>query len=220
MLARDVMTTRVITIDASASIGRAIRLMIDNQVSGLPVMDDQGRVCGVITEGDLLGRCEIDSLPPISETLTDSGIHNYIRNKAWRIADIMTPNIVAVSPDTPVSIVAKLMAAHNIKRILVLDHGHLIGLVSRHDLLIALTETRPDIIASGDEALRLAIATRLKSELGLNNDRISVAVQNAQVSITGTIDSELQRQAIKVLVERISGTSGLVDGLQVASQTA
>ncbi|NLS20420.1 CBS domain-containing protein [Rhizobium sp. P40RR-XXII] len=170
--------------------------------------------------GDLLGRCEINSVPPITEGLADCGIRNYIKNRAWRVADIMTPNLVAVSPDTPVSIVAKLMAAHNIKRVLVLDQSHLIGLVSRRDLLIALVETKPDVIASGDDALRLAIATRLKSELGLDNHRINVAVRNARVSLTGTIDSELQRQAIKVLVERIRGTSGLVDGLQIASQNA
>lgn len=220
MLARDIMTAKVITIDASASISHAIRLMIDNRVSGLPVVDDQGGVCGLVTEGDLLGRCEINSLPPIAENTGDSGIRHYIKNRAWRIADIMTPNIVAVSPDTPISIIARLMAAHNIKRVLVLEQGHLIGLVSRRDLLIGLAEIKPDIIACGDDALRLAVATRLKSELGLDDHRINVAVRNARVSLTGTIDSELQRQAIKVLIDRISGTSGLVDHLQVASQNA
>ena len=220
MLARDIMTTKVITIDSGASISHAIRLMIDNHVSGLPVIDDSGGVCGVITEGDLLGRCEINSLPPISENSADGGIRNYIKNGAWQVADIMTPNIVAVSPDTPISIVAKLMAAHNIRRIFVLDQGRLTGIVSRRDLLTAIAETRPDIIASGDDSLRLAIATRLKSDLGLDGDRITVAVQDARVSLKGTIESELQRQAIKVLVERVSGTRALTEGLRVLPQNA
>ncbi len=216
------MTTNVITIDVSANVSHAIRLMIDNRISGLPVVDEFGCVCGMVTEGDLLARCENvpSSRVPDDPELPVCDVRQYIKINAWRIGDVMTPNIVAVTPDAPVSIVAKLMAVHNIKRILVLAHGHLVGLVSRHDLLRAIASTKPDIVATGDDALRLAIATRLKAELGLADDRIDVAVRNSQVSITGNIDSELQRQAVRVLIERINGTNGFVDGLHVASKTA
>jgi len=222
MRARDIMTTKVITIDACANVSHAIRLMIDNHISGLPVADEFGRICGMVTEGDLLARCENDTPSRIRDDSEQPvcDIRQYIKINAWRISDVMTPNIVAVTPDAPVSIIAKLMAAHNIKRVLVLDQGHLTGLVSRRDLLRVITSRKPDIVATGDDALKLAVATRLKTELGLAGDRIDVAVRNSQISITGNIDSELQRQAIKVLIEHINGTNGFIDGLHVAPRTA
>ncbi|MFT3999197.1 MAG: CBS domain-containing protein [Rhizobium sp.] len=218
MQARDIMTTKIVSIDDCANVRHAIRLMIENEISGLPVLDRLGRVCGMLTEGDLLSRCEIGSL---QQSCADIGkgedaLLNYIRSKAWRVGDVMTPNIIAVTPDTPLPTIAKLLASHSIKRVLVLDEGRLVGLVSRRDLLRAIADMTPDAIAPGDDALKLAVTTRLRTELGLGTERINVAVHNARVRLTGSIDSELQRQAIRVLVERIGSTYGYIDEMHVA----
>ena len=222
MQAKDIMTKKIISIDGCASIRHAIQLMLENEISGLPVLDQLGGVCGMLTEGDLLARCEIDSLSQSCAEVAkvDGTLLNYIKSKAWRVSDVMTPNIIAVTPDTPISIAAKLMASHRIKRVLVLDNGELVGLISRRDLLRAIAYVPPDTIAPGDEALKLAVITRLRTELGLTSHQVQIAVHNARVCITGNIDSELQRQAIRVLIERISGTCGYVDELHLAPQIA
>lgn len=222
MRAQDIMTTTIISIDDCANVRHAMRLMIENEISGLPVLDQLGRVCGVLTEGDLLARCEIGSLQQSCADIgkADGALLNYIRSKAWRVGDIMTPNIIAVTPDTPISTIAKLLASHGIRRVLVLDEGRLVGLVSRRDLLRAIADVAPDRIASGDAALRLAIQTRLRNELGLDGKRIEVDVHDTQVRVSGDIDSELQRQAIRVLVELVGGTCSYIDELRLAPQIA
>ena len=69
------------------------------------------------------------------------------------------------------------------------------------------------MVAGGDDAFRLAIVTRLRSDLGLESENIEVTVRNAQVSIKGAIQSELQRRATKVFVEGVRGINGYVDGM-------
>ncbi|MFJ6324768.1 MULTISPECIES: CBS domain-containing protein [unclassified Rhizobium] len=222
MQTKDIMTKKIISIDRDANIRHAIQLMLENGISGLPVVDQLQGVCGVVTEGDLLMRCEISSLSQSCADVTraDGALLTYIKSKAWRVGDVMTPNIIAVTPDTPISTVAELMATHRIKRVLVLDEGALVGLVSRREVLRAIASIPADKIAPGDEAIRLAVRTRLRTELGLAGDRICVSVRDAQVRLTGNVVSDLQRHAIRVLVERITGTRGYVDELQLAPQIA
>lgn len=222
MQAQDIMTTKIISIDDCANVRHAVRLMLDNEISGLPVLDQLGHVCGMLTEGDLLARCEIGSM---QQSCADIGkasgaLLDYIRSKAWRVGDIMTPNIIAVTPDTPIPVIAKLMASHGIKRVLVIDKGRLVGLVSRRDLLRAIIEAKRDVIAPGDEALKLAVTTRLRTELGLHAEQIEVAVHDARVCVTGNIDSDLQRQAIRVLIEGIASTRGYIDELHLTPRNA
>src|SRR6516165_4336931 len=108
MKASDVMTRNVITIRRGASILEAIRLMLDNRVSGLPVLDDKGKVVGILTEGDLLHRSETATerhRPRWLEILMGPGriAEEYVKTHGRRVEDIMTRDPISVGPDTPLA---------------------------------------------------------------------------------------------------------------------
>jgi CBS domain-containing protein len=223
MQARDIMTTNVISINSAASIWNAIALTLSKGISGLPVKEDGGRVCGVLTEGDLLTRKEISSRlsAQAGRAVTqEKDLERYIQRNGWCVADVMSRDVISALPETPVAELAATMSSRQIKRIPIIEHGRLAGIVSRRDIPRAFSQSTQDAVAGGDDALRLAIVTRLRSDLGLENENIEVTVRNAQVSIKGTIQSELQRRAIKVLVEGVRGINGYVDGMTLLKKQA
>ncbi len=142
MKASDVMTRNVITVGRGTSVAQAIRLMLDNNVSGLPVLDDN-KVVGILTEGDLLRRSETGTerhRPRWLEILMGPGrmAGEYVRTHGRKVEEIMTSNVISVAGDTPLDDVIGLMERRRIKRLPVLDGDVLVGVVSRLDLLRAL----------------------------------------------------------------------------------
>ena len=130
MKAFDVMTWGVISIAADASILRAAQLMLEYKISGLLVVDAKGNPVGIVTEGDFVRRGVVSGL---------AGGRN--------VKDIMTPNPCRITGDTPLEEIVRLMEKHRIKRLPVLDDGHVIGMVSRANILQAAVrlarETKP-----------------------------------------------------------------------------
>ena len=115
--AKDIMTTKVVTVKPSTSIEDAARLLVRRKISGVPVVDekDKTKVVGILTEADLLA--------------APSG--------AKTVADVMKKRVVSVSPDTPVDEIAEILVKKKIKRVPVIDAGKLVGIVSRIDVLRA-----------------------------------------------------------------------------------
>lgn len=210
MLAKDLMTTRVVHVSPGASLRHAIRMMIDSDVSGLPVIDDGGALCGMLTEGDVLNRHEFNLAPKAAPNANDPAFfENYVRTHGLKVEDCMSRKVISVSPEAALAEIVALMRLHAVKRIPVLDHGVLVGIVSRRDVL-KTDIAAPDVIARGDEALQLAVATRLLAELGLGRDRIEVRVRDSVVEIIGQIGSNTEQEAIRILTASIAGVGGLV----------
>jgi CBS domain-containing protein len=107
----DLMTTHVITVDDKARVEDAARLLARHRISGLPVVNRSGTLIGVVTEYDLLAKT------------------------GNVVADIMSRSVISVSPETEVEAVAHLLADRRVRRVPVLDHGRLVGIVSRSDLV-------------------------------------------------------------------------------------
>jgi CBS domain-containing protein len=119
MIARDIMTTRVVTIDPEASAQDAAQLLYQNRISGLPVVDADGKIIGIITEADIISK---------------------VNREGLCVADIMSHNIVAISEETPVSEIAALLTERKIKRVPVVQNGKLVGIVSRADIVHAVAQ--------------------------------------------------------------------------------
>ncbi|CEP66204.1 Aldolase-type TIM barrel [Moorella glycerini] len=115
MLARDIMTTEVIVINASARIYELTRLLAEHKISGVPVCDDGNRVVGIVTEGDLIG----------------------LKN-GNRVRDIMSREVVGVDAEMPVEEVAAILHEKKIKRVPVYSNGRLVGIISRADIVAAM----------------------------------------------------------------------------------
>lgn len=215
MLVKDVMTTAVVTLSPDNSIRHAAKLMSDQQVSGLPVIDDEGRLAGVISEGDLIRRTELSSgafaLNANMELGADDRANAFVKRCAWRVGDVMTPDPVTIDEDASLSRVAELMQDRNIKRIPVLRAGKLIGIVSRADLLQVIYSAKPDDTATGDEAIRRSILVRLGENTGLEGLDLTVTVADGIVHFWGNLETAARRRAARILAEGVNGVRGVVE---------
>ncbi len=111
MKVRDVMTTQLITVKENQTKQQAARLLSRYRISGLPVVNEDSVAVGVVTEFDIIGK------------------------EGQTIGDIMTRSVISVSPDTDLEEVSRILVHERIKRLLVLDQGKLVGIVSRADLV-------------------------------------------------------------------------------------
>lgn len=146
MKAKEIMTKEVITVNQQASIEEIARKLIDNNLSGLPVTDDDGKMVGIVTEGDLLRKDTPPRFPNFVNILGAiiyySGVNRY--NDDWKkllatkAAEIMTSKVITVAEDAEVETIAQLMLNHGIKRVPVVRDGQLLGVVSRADIIKTL----------------------------------------------------------------------------------
>jgi len=149
LCARDIMTRDVVTARKGTSIETAVRLMADNRVSGLPVVDTEGFLLGMISESDVL----LKDINALSETRgTPHGIfaprpygvdEAYRRAQSQLVEEAMTKKVVVFSEDSLVVDIAQTMIEHAINRVPIVDGRKLIGIVSRHDVISAMAKAIP-----------------------------------------------------------------------------
>lgn len=217
MLARDIMKKRVLSISPNHSVSHAARAMLENQISGLPVCDDRGRLVGMLSEGDLLRRAELGLVSWRDIAGVQTKPEAFTKGHSWRVGDVMTQPVVIVDEDMPVGRVAELMAAKGIKRLPVMRAEEMVGIISRSDILRAIAASLPDVIANGDEAVQRAVLARLCSDLGLEKGAIDVTIENGTVSLSGQVESEALREAARVAAETISGVGGVRNRLRIVA---
>lgn len=215
MRVKDIMTTTIISVSPEHNVKQATRLMLTHNVSGLPVVDDDGRIVGIITEGDLIRRTEIVSgtlaSPEEIEDSAEERAEAYLKRASWRVGDVMTDNLVTVDEDTSLMDVARLMHERSVKRIPVTREDKVIGIVSRIDLLHIILTSKSDQTAAGDEAIHRSIVHRLKENTGLEDLDLSATVLDGTVHLWGNVDSAEHRRAARVVVEGIQGVRGIVE---------
>jgi CBS domain-containing protein len=220
MNASDVMTRNILSVRPDTSVAEAIRLMLDNRISGLPVIDEAGRLVGILTEGDLLRRGETGTerhRPRWLEILMGPGrlADEYVRTHGRRVEEIMTRDLVTVTPETALEEVVGLMERRRIKRVPVIDGDALVGIVSRADLLRALAgvlEAEP-AATSSDEEIHERIVTELAKVSWVPRDRVAITVANGVVNLDGVILDEKERQALRVAAENVPGVRAVEDHL-------
>lgn len=219
MKAADVMTTPIVGIGPDAPLLQAVRLMIENRISGLPVLDDAGRPLGILTEGDLLQRAETGTA---AEYAGWFGVFfrpgqlagDYVRTHGRHVQDIMTPEVVTVTEDMPLADVVDIMRRQRIKRLPVVRDGIAIGVVSRFDLIRTLAKQldRP-ASTEDDESLRSQIIKELSAQPWAPRRSISVAVENGVAEIDGVVFDVRARDAVRVLVENVPGVKSVENRL-------
>ena len=219
MKARDVMTTRVATVDVATSVQEMAALMLTERVSGLPVMDGQGRVQGMVSEGDLMRRAETGTADsPRSWWLQLFGdeekeARDYIKSHGATAGDVMTRGVTTIGPDEDIASVAMLLESKRIKRVPVLDGDRLVGIVSRADLLRGLaTHGSPERTApAGDREIRDALVAHLASQPWASSAMVNVTVNDGVVNLWGVFDSKDQHQALLVAARNTPGAQEVED---------
>lgn len=213
MQVQDIMTRDVITVNAETIVTDVAKLLLQNRVSAVPVVDTDNQVLGIVSEGDLIRRPEIEGERPRSWWLRLMGdsreqAADYIKTHGWRAEDVMTREVQAVQEDTPIADVAQLLEQRHIKRAPVLRNGKLVGIVSRANLLHALATAEP--AAGGkepqsDRALRESILGVLQSQDWVTHRTLNVVVTDGVVEVWGWVESEQERKAIALAVENVPG---------------
>ncbi|WP_233853633.1 CBS domain-containing protein [Paraburkholderia sp. HD33-4] len=221
MQASDIMTTQVVSIAPDSSVYDAAKLLVENRISGMPVVDDAGNVIGIVSEGDLLRRVETGTETPrrswLAEFLapTRQLAVEYLKERSIQVRDVMSTPAVTVAESASLTDVAQLLGRRHIKRLPVLSRGKLVGIVSRSNLVRALASCAPAQLDAqpSDEQIRSAI----KKEL--DGHRWSMAadaliVTEGVAHCWGVVRSEEERQAILAAAARTPGVKAVQDHLE------
>lgn len=148
MLAKDIMTEEVITVKRQDTIKDVAKILSNNKISGLPVVDDEGKIIGIITEQDLIIRDKKLHFPNYIYLL-DSIIYleslsefeeEFKKMIGTKVKEVMTEEVISVEVDTATDEIVELMIDNKINRVPVVDNGELVGIVSRGDVVRQLAE--------------------------------------------------------------------------------
>jgi CBS domain-containing protein len=220
MKAKDVMTSPVISIEPETPVLQAVRIMLQRRISGLPVIDKDGRLVGMVTEGDFLRRAETGTerrRPRWLEFLVGPGrlADEYTHSHARKVGEIMTTEPLTVTEETPLEQVVQVMEKRQIKRLPVVRGEDVVGIVSRANLVHALAGVAREVVpaAAGDQAIRDRLLAELAKQPWAPVALIDVIVKNGIVELWGTITDERARQAIIVAAENVPGVKRVNDHL-------
>jgi CBS domain-containing protein len=227
MKAKDVMTSPVVTIEPDVDVLQAVRIMLQRRVSGLPVVEKDGRLVGIVTEGDFLRRAETGTQrrrPRWLEFLVGPGrlAQDYARAHARKVGDVMTAEPITVDESTALDDIVKLMEKRQIKRIPVVRGSNVVGIVSRANLLHALAsvarEAKP--AAQSDAAIRALFMDELSKQSWAPVALINPVVRDGVVELWGTITDERERAALVVAAENVPGVKAVRDHLAWVDATS
>lgn len=220
MRAVDVMTPNVITVTLDTEVREIAGLLLEHNISALPVVDASGNVLGIVSEGDLMRRVENGTgrrkswwLRSIFAGANDAS--EYIKRHARKAGEIMTPNPVTITEDEPLHRVARMLEKQHIKRVPVVRDGKLVGIVSRANLLQGLaagSAVESETVAD-DRAIRDAIIKEIRNNTGVWVERINVIVSQGVVQLWGLVDSQQQKIAAQVAAENTPGVKSVENNL-------
>lgn len=215
MRVKDIMTTIVVKISPDNSVRQAAKVMLDNHVSGIPVVDDDGHLLGIISEGDLIRRTELGcgAAAPRAEMAipAEERAKAYVKRSSWKVGDVMTRDPVTIDEDASPTLAANLMQERGIKRIPVTRAGELVGIVSRADLLQMILTAKQDQTAAGDDAIQRSITIRLGENTGLEGLGVKVTVDDGIVHLWGNVETLECRRAARIVAESVRGVRGVVE---------
>ena len=218
MKARDVMTSTVISVQPDATILQAARQMLQHHISGLPVIDHDGGLVGILSEGDFLRRQETSTERRRSrwlEFLMGPGrlAVEYSHSHGSKVAEVMTTDVHTVTEDTSLEDIVDLMERRRIKRVPVMRGKKIVGMVTRSNLMhamVSLARAEPKS-AKGDAAIRETLLAEMQKESWAPAAMVNVVVRDGVVELWGVIIDERQREALKIAAENIPGVRAVKD---------
>lgn len=196
MLIQDLMTTDAVTVREGTSLKEAARLMAGKGISGLPVVDAEDRLVGIVTEADFVERTSHKERAGLVKMLFDRDSR---RLTADSVGGAMTRKVLCIEPDATHAQAARVMEQGKVKRLPVVDEdGRLVGIVSRSDIL--------SVFARPDEAIEEEIRHRIIGQvLALEPDTVSVEVDEGRVRLEGTVPARTEANLLAGLVPGVDG---------------
>jgi CBS-domain-containing membrane protein len=212
MRVRDIMTTTVVTATISTSFQELVDLMIRHGVSGIPVLDGDGRPVGVVSEADIIAKEAYRSFlfRPPDRSLGQQENTWAAKSRGLRAGDLMTVPVRTVRPDDLVRMAAARMVATGVNRFPVVDDtGRLVGIVSRNDVL--------RIFHRSDNEIRLAVDAALADPLLVpEGHTITATVDDGVVTLVGSVRLASHVRIVDHTIHDVLGVIDVVNHLEVA----
>ena len=196
MRARDIMTTPVHVIWQNAAVESAAELLTEKSVTALPVVDANGALVGMVSEGDLLWhRVPTDPTAHLWRHLENSP-----ERRPGTVREVMSARPVTATPDADVADIADMMLRHNVRSVPIVEDRDVVGIVSRRDILRAAVR--------GDDVLAREVQHRL-DEYADGVRRWAATVDGGVAAISGDFTNDTERTVVTVLARTVPGISGV-----------
>ena len=222
MKAADVLGVNVVTAKTGWSVQQVAMVMLEKGISGLPVLDKDERVVGMVSESDLMRRADCGTGHRHSWWLRmfmgrDGLAQEYVKEHGRKVEDVMTSTVMTASPSTSLAEIAELLERNNIKRVPIVANGKLVGIVSRANVVQAVASCLRNDNSTNqpDAGLREAILARFKNEPWAQTCLINVTVNQGTADLWGVAESEAQKKAFRVAAEATPGICAVNDNLLV-----
>lgn len=204
MNVEDVMTREVVTVPPGASLKKAARLLVEHRISGMPVVDAENHVLGVLSEADVLPKeaAGLQLHAPPARRPGLAGDVDRSKLEVRLVGEAMTASAETIEPQRPVALAAARMIERGINRLPVVDEGRLVGIVTRADLIQAFVRTDAEIA----QEIREDVVVR---GLRLERHSVQVEVQDGEVTLTGMLDSRADAESLAALANRVPGVVGV-----------
>jgi CBS domain-containing protein len=207
VVAREIMSSPVITASPETTFRELVATMLQHSISGLPVVDDKGRLLGMVTEADLLLKEEEPQPQPAlipwhgSSLRLERIVDRSRKATGMTAGELMTENVVTAQEDTTAHQLARLMRAHNINRVPIVRNKTLVGIVTRADVLKLFTR--------GDDVLLAGIRGMLAHDLWIDPKVLTITCRNGVVVLSGEVDRRTDRDLIVRWIKTMDGVVGV-----------
>ncbi|HEU5091097.1 MAG TPA: CBS domain-containing protein [Nitrospira sp.] len=214
------MTTNVITVYPDTSIQYIAKRLIENRISAVPVLEMDGRLVGIVSEGDLMRRSESGTERHSSWWLfllesPEKTARDYVKTHGSRAADVMTRQVITVDENMSLPEVAETLEKNLIKRVPVMSGDKLVGIISRANVIRGLAAQRVATESVTDDRTIKASVEKALSAAGVRRAFLDVTVQGGVVTLWGMVESPAERQAARVAAESAPGATKVQDNLSI-----
>ncbi|HQT89568.1 MAG TPA: CBS domain-containing protein [Acidiphilium sp.] len=216
---KDIMTVNPITVAPETTLSDAARIMLDQHVSALPVVIGGDVLRGIITDGDLLRRPELDTAPDIGWwrgfLAPETSASAFVKTRGRHVGEVMTAPVRSIAADAALGDAVALMAKLHIKQVPVVNGDRLVGLLARRNILAALVDRLlvVDDVVRSDDAITTAIRHAIATSKWAPKGTINIAVKDGVAMLSGSVFSEAERQALVVIAENSAGVRSVSEDL-------
>jgi len=206
-----IMTKDVVSVRPHTPFKEVAEQLVRSNVSGVPVLTDDGQLVGIVTEADLTSKEAYSghrrrALALLADVLAAREHHWVTKAAGWSAATVMTKNVVVCDPDDDVRVVARRMLERGVKRMPVMHAGELVGIVSRHDILRTFVRA--------DEAVAADVTRRLATDPNRPNDcHVHASVADGIVTLTGDVRYAWDEPTAISLARDVAGVIAVVSHL-------
>jgi len=212
MQVKDLMSRDVVSVPPSAPLKDVARLLVRRRVSGVPVVAEDGALVGVVSETDLVRKTDNVARhgEPPSNWLFGSDEREALKLEARTAAELMSRPPITIEADGTVAEAVHLMARHSVNRLPVVSDGHLVGIVSRADVVRAFARSDDELA----EEIREQV---LRQTFWIDPDSVELTVEDGVVRISGFVDTKTLAEVVPAYLASVPGVVA-VDASQLGSR--